>query len=139
MTVPERSRAAPLAGDVLDPGGNRAFVLAEWSDDGSEPGRPIAPLHVHRDEDEAWYVLEGVLLIRVGDEVVEAPAGSAVFGPKGVPHTFSNPAPSPARYLLVMQPRTWALLQALHPEERQGMDLVELFRAHGVEIVEETG
>ena len=72
------TEAAPLAGNLLgSPQGD--FVIAEWQDPGAPPGPPryIAPLHTHRGDDEAWYVLEGVLCIRSGDSVIEARAGSA--------------------------------------------------------------
>jgi hypothetical protein len=47
------------------------------------------PLHIHHREDEAWYVLDGHLTFHVADQVVEAGPGSFVFGPKGVPHSFT--------------------------------------------------
>jgi hypothetical protein len=47
-----------------------------------------APLHIHHDTDESWYVLDGELLVFVGDERTEAGPGYFVLGPKGVPHTF---------------------------------------------------
>ena len=43
-----------------------SFVIADWRDPGTHPGRPIAGLHVHRSDDEAWIVLEGRLGFRVG-------------------------------------------------------------------------
>ena len=46
------------------------------------------PLHIHRDADETWYVIDGELTIVVGDERIEARAGDFVFGPMGVPHAF---------------------------------------------------
>ena len=46
------------------------------------------PLHVHRDADETFYVIEGEATIVVGDERIEAKAGDFVFGPMGVPHAF---------------------------------------------------
>ena len=42
-----------------------SFVIADWTDPGTHPGRPIAGLHVHRSDDEAWIVLEGTLGFRV--------------------------------------------------------------------------
>ncbi len=54
-----------------------SFTVAEWTDDGdSSPERPIAPLHVHERDDEAWYVLEGALGFRRGDATLEAAAGA---------------------------------------------------------------
>ena len=91
------------------------FVLAEWTDAGeSSAERPIAPLHLHHGDDEAWYVLEGTLGFVRGDERLEAPAGSAVLVPRGVVHTFWNAGPGGARYVIVMTPRIAALIAALH-------------------------
>jgi mannose-6-phosphate isomerase-like protein (cupin superfamily) len=92
------------------------FVLVEWTDPGGPPGPPrlIAPLHVHRSDDEAWYVLEGTLCFRLGDDEVEAPAGTAVYAPAGMAHTFWNPGPGSARYLLIMTPAIHKLIEEVH-------------------------
>jgi quercetin dioxygenase-like cupin family protein len=63
-----------------------------------------SPLHVHHREDEWFYVLDGQLTFWVGGEVVEAPAGAFVFGPRDVPHTFLVSSQEPARFLLVTEP-----------------------------------
>src|SRR4249919_252515 len=47
-----------------------------------------APLHVHHREDEWFYVIEGDMTFWVGGDVIEAPAGSFVYGPRDIPHTF---------------------------------------------------
>ena len=47
-----------------------------------------SPLHVHQREDEWFYVIEGELTFWVGGETIVAPAGSFVYGPRDVPHTF---------------------------------------------------
>ena len=62
-----------------------------------------SPLHVHHREDEWFYVTEGELTFWVGGRVVEAPAGSFVFGPRGIPHTFVVSS-AEARFLLVTEP-----------------------------------
>ena len=62
-----------------------------------------SPLHVHHNEDEWFYVIEGELTLWVGGDVVVAPAGSFVFGPNDIPHTFSVTSPQ-ARFLLVTEP-----------------------------------
>ena len=61
-----------------------------------------SPLHVHRREDEWFYVLEGELTFWVGGRVIEAPAGSFVYGPRDVPHTFIVTSQQ-ARFLLVAE------------------------------------
>ncbi|MGB0120959.1 MAG: cupin domain-containing protein, partial [Solirubrobacterales bacterium] len=47
-----------------------------------------SPLHVHTREDEWFYVIEGELTFWVGGEVINDPAGSFVFGPRDIAHTF---------------------------------------------------
>jgi uncharacterized RmlC-like cupin family protein len=61
-----------------------------------------SPLHVHHNEDEWFYVLEGELTLWVGGETIVAPAGSFVFGPRDVPHTFIVSSDE-ARFLLATQ------------------------------------
>lgn len=76
------------------------------------------PLHRHRTEDEAWYVLSGVLRFQSGSREFEATAGSGVLLRHGTAHTFWNPGPGRARYLLVVRPKTARLLRALHAADR---------------------
>jgi len=111
------------------------FVIAEWRDDGeSSAERPIAPLHVHFSDDEAWYVLEGRLGFVRGDERVEAAAGSAVLVPRGTPHSFWNSGEGETRYVIVMTPRIAALVDAVHrPASRERLH--ELFREHDSELL----
>jgi mannose-6-phosphate isomerase-like protein (cupin superfamily) len=107
--------AAPLTGQVIGLH-NSAFVMAEWADPGAPEGPPrlIAPYHVHYTDDEAWYVMEGTLAFQLGDQQVQASAGTAVFVPRGVPHTYWNPSSTQARYLLIMTPTIRELINALH-------------------------
>src|SRR5919201_1862653 len=62
------------------------------------------PLHVHADEDEAWYVLEGELRFRLEAKTASAPTGSFVFVPRGTPHCFQNAGGQPARILVLFTP-----------------------------------
>lgn len=49
-------------------------------------------LHVHP-YDEVFVVIEGRARFFVGDTVLDATAGQAVFGPAGIPHRFENLGP----------------------------------------------
>ncbi len=62
-----------------------------------------SPLHVHTREDEWFYVIEGELSLWIGGRLINAPAGSFVYGPRAVPHTFTVTSPR-ARFLLVTEP-----------------------------------
>lgn len=77
--------------------GNRMLLTEQTSPRGSG-----SPLHVHHNEDEWFYVLEGELTIWVAGQTIVAPAGSFVFGPRDVPHTFIVSSEE-ARFLLVTQ------------------------------------
>ena len=68
------------------------------------PGSPGPRPHLHRDHEEAFYVLEGELTVRVGPREIAAPAGSFVVVPRGVVHQPSNPGTEPTRVLLVFSP-----------------------------------
>ena len=126
--------SAPLAGNPLAVDG-ADIVLVEWRAEpgGEDPPLYIAPLHLHRSDDEAWYVLEGTLAFILGDERVEVPAGGAAIALRGVPHTFWNPAPVPARYVLAMTPRIKSLIDSLH--DGSGRSPEEVFVAHDSELL----
>jgi mannose-6-phosphate isomerase-like protein (cupin superfamily) len=112
-------------------------VIAEWQDAGGPPGPPrlIAPRHIHHKDDEAWYVLEGTLCVQSGENEIEARAGVGVLVPRGTPHTYWNPGPGRLRYLLIMTPNIFALIQAIHAmKERTPAALQQLFRRHDSEL-----
>lgn len=68
------------------------------------PARQGPPLHVHAREDEMFYVLEGHLRFRADDEMLDAPAGSFVFVPRGTRHCFQNIGDEAARILVFFVP-----------------------------------
>jgi len=76
--------------------GDRYTVLAAGEDTGGAyalihavvPPGGGPPPHLHRREDEAFYVLEGEITFYVGDETYRATPGMFVFLPRGVAHSF---------------------------------------------------
>ncbi|HET7550679.1 MAG TPA: quercetin 2,3-dioxygenase [Gemmatimonadaceae bacterium] len=79
---------------------NGAYGLLEsWVRAGASP-----PLHVHHREDETFWILEGSVTVRCGEETFEAGAGSYVFLPRGVPHTFRVNGEAPAHMLTMLSP-----------------------------------
>src|SRR5579884_2179089 len=77
-----------------------AFTLLEWM---APPGFG-PPRHIHHTEDEAFYVLEGAMCVTCGDDSWEATAGSFVFLPRGIPHSFLVTSEMPIRGLQITAP-----------------------------------
>jgi len=71
------------------------------------PGGGTEP-HLHKGHSDSFYVLEGELEFRIGDEVVSATAGSYVLAPPGVVHSFRNVNAERARALNLHTPGGFA-------------------------------
>lgn len=68
------------------------------------PGYGV-PLHVHEEEDELFYVLEGeITLDRADGGSAKAGPGAFVHLPRGVPHGFRNIGPAPAHMIVITTP-----------------------------------
>jgi quercetin dioxygenase-like cupin family protein len=76
-------------------------------------------LHRHNRTDEAFYVIDGVLTVKINDTTSDYSAGSYVLIPRGTPHAQGNRGEVPARILLTMTPGGF---------ERSFKDRVELFK-----------
>ena len=74
-------------------------LVESWLAPGFSP-----QLHIHHREDESFWVLEGELTMRCGNETFRAGRGSYVFLPRHVPHTFVVEGDAPARLLTLMTP-----------------------------------
>ena len=68
------------------------------------PGRMLAPVHTHVDQDEASYILEGELSFYLAGEVHRFKAGDTAYKPKGVPHTIFNDTDAPASFIELCWP-----------------------------------
>ncbi len=60
--------------------------------------------HIHHTEDGAFYILDGVLLMHLGDLEIEATPGAFVYMPRNVPHDFKVISATPARWINVQGP-----------------------------------
>lgn len=65
----------------------------------SAPHRDEAPAHVHADDDEGFFVLDGTLELRVGERTMRLDAGEAALAPRGIPHSWKVVSPGGARWL----------------------------------------
>ena len=119
-----------------------AFALVE----SREPRGDMPPLHVHRADDETFYVLEGELTLFVGDQRLTLTAGQAALAARGVPHSYRVES-AEARVLLVNTPAGFeAFVRAVSepapaeelPPPGRPLDPEALARAaaeHGIEIL----
>lgn len=98
----------PGEGEILQVGPNRLVIKATREDTGGgfflsettlAPGVRGPPPHVHETLHDMFYVLEGTLTVRLGDDETEAPSGSFVCAPPGTVHTFRNASEEPVRFL----------------------------------------
>lgn len=116
-----------------------SFVVVEWTADATEGDDPfpIAPLHVHHGDDEAWYVLSGRLGFHFDSEIIEAGPGEIAVATAGTVHTYWNAAAEPTRYLLIMTPTIHDLIRALHDEDlRAGRTMAQVFADHNSSLVD---
>ena len=75
--------------------------------------------------------------VEVGQDEVEAQAGSAVFVPRGTPHTYWNPGPGLVRYHLVMTSNIYRLIQEIHAlRERTPAALRAVFTKYDSELLD---
>ena len=106
VVLPGEGRSVQLGGlgvvfKLLSADTAGTFALVEHP---LAPGTLAAPPHRHHNEDEASYVLEGNVTVEIGDRVIYASAGTLVFKPRGIFHTFWNQDAAPARILEIISP-----------------------------------
>jgi quercetin dioxygenase-like cupin family protein len=118
----------------------------------SGPPGDMPPLHLHRKDDEAFYVLEGEMSFFIGtDQPARRATGSLAFGPKGVPHTYRVESSGPARWLAICTPGDFAefVVAASRPAESTTLPppppappsedevaaITTLAREHGIDLL----
>jgi mannose-6-phosphate isomerase-like protein (cupin superfamily) len=111
------------------------------------PANHQPPPHVHHDDDEGFYVIEGEITVYVGDGETVLGPGDFLNAPRGVPHTFRVTSPEPARVLVTSAPARFdAFVRELGEPTTSGelpvLDgppdverLVATAARHGVEIL----
>jgi quercetin dioxygenase-like cupin family protein len=113
MDDPQGLLLPPGAGSAVALGGLGVVFKLVGEDTGGRfalvehplaPKTLAAPVHTHSREDEYSYVLDGTVVVQLGDRRLEAAAGAVVGKPRGIPHTFWNPTDTPARVLEVISP-----------------------------------
>jgi quercetin dioxygenase-like cupin family protein len=124
-----------------DTGGRYGAVEYE-----APPGHQPPP-HVHRDDDEGFYVIEGELTVYVGEDETVLGPGEFLNAPRGVPHTVRVSSPDRARVLVTSAPARFdAFVRELgEPAARDELPVLEgppdverlvaTAARHGIEIL----
>ena len=105
-----------------------------------------SPWHIHHNEDESFYVLDGRMTVVVGDRAATLNGGDYGFGPRGITHGFRIEGTKPARILLMTSGGTFAEFvretsvpaEGTTPPEPNEADLPKLVAAaerHGLSIL----
>jgi mannose-6-phosphate isomerase-like protein (cupin superfamily) len=93
------------------------------------------PMHIHKNEDEHFIVLDGTLHVAIGHKTLDAVAGTAVTVGKGVPHAWCNLADTPLRILVVLSPGHIEGLFKAAAARQSDDELPPLAEKYGVEII----
>lgn len=111
---------------------NDLFVLENTFHAKGGPAR-----HLHYDQDEWFYVLEGVFIIEVGQERISLQAGDSLLAPRKVPHVWAHVGDTRGRILITFAPagkmeaffREVTKANAMPPQDPA------LWQAHGMELL----
>ena len=101
----------------------------------TRPGPGAGPPLHHHDFDETFYVLEGELTFRLGEETLTLGPGELVHVPRGAVHTFANFSDAPAHQLIVCAPAGFERHFARMAAEIEGVDPPEWARQPSPEVV----
>jgi len=106
------------------------------------------PPHVHSREEESFFILEGEITVRHGENRIVAKAGMFVNIPVGTPHSFKNESDYPARMLLTIAPAGLEEMffeigtsveagstSAPPPAKREIEKLIEIAPKYGIELL----
>ena len=105
LTSGKDCRAVAVVGDVyqfLATGDDTEGKYAMWESIVLPGGGP--PPHLHRREEEAFYVLEGEMAFYIDGKRTVLTAGMFANMPVGMPHFFKNESNRPARMLVTVAP-----------------------------------
>jgi len=101
------------------------------------PGGRMPPAHSHVGNDEAYFVLDGVVEFHIADDVFQGSTGMFVLVPAGEAHTFGNTGSVAARLLVLHAPALDRYFEDLEqlwaspsPPDRESE--LDLMRRHGM-------
>jgi len=113
---------------------NDAYSVFELS----VPPNAGAGLHIDKDWDEWWHVIEGTFAFTLDGGKIELGAGGFAYGPKGIPHSFKNVGETTGTLLMLTRPsgleKFFKDVHQASLQERLGKEtFVAIMRLHHIE------
>lgn len=93
--------------------------------------------HLHYDQDEWFYALEGEFIVEVGDERMALHPGDSLLAPRRVPHVWANVGTTRGRMLIAFMPagKMEAFFREVTKSNAMPPQDPELWRTHGMELL----
>lgn len=109
------------------------FVIENTNDSRGGP-----PRHLHHEQEEWFYVVEGEYVVEIGDERYRLEPGDSLFAPRKVPHVWAHAGGGTGRLIIAFRPagEMEAFFDAMSRLEGAASreELQRLFRSHGMEV-----
>lgn len=126
------SRAMNCKVSAKDTNGGWCSFESLWQTKGGPP------LHVHNQQEEWFYVVEGDYVFQIGEEKFRLAAGDSVLAPRQVPHAFAHVRDERGKIVSVFQPA--GEIEAFFREygklgDASGEQTQQFYRAHGLELL----
>ncbi|TPE43485.1 cupin domain-containing protein [Pontibacter mangrovi] len=123
--------------DVKVSGRDTDGALAIFEQTSVSPGKGT-PLHLHHDQDEIFYVLEGQYAFQVGEQKHDLAQGDTIFLPRKIPHAWAQVSER-GRMMVTLQPagqlENFFLAMAALETEPSKEQIAQIFAAHGMQVV----
>lgn len=91
------------------------------------------PLHLHFEQEEWFYVMEGEVLFQVGEKRVLLKPGDSILGPRKVPHAFCPTGATPGRMLIAFTPA--GQMERFFRDATTPLQNAAYYRSHGMELL----
>jgi quercetin dioxygenase-like cupin family protein len=107
--------------------------------EGNKVGKGGPPRHVHHEQDEWFYVIEGEFRFEIGDDKFTARPGDSLFAPRKIPHAWALVGDRPGTLLTAVSP-AGTFEAFIHDTTNQATpptpeEMAKAFAAHGMTVV----
>jgi mannose-6-phosphate isomerase-like protein (cupin superfamily) len=132
LSVAGNTITVKIAGNETD----NAYSLFELN----VPPNVGAGLHIDKNWDEFWHVVEGTFAFTLDGKQIQLSAGGFAFGSKGIPHSFKNVGETTGKLIMLTKPSGLEnFFKTVHEASLNGRPdketFVKLMRSHYIEPV----